>query len=395
MPWPTPCALDRPRTPETMEKCAAFRLRNAGQTTVPLYLGEVAEQATDQMWYTPVARDHMPAHTEEYIASTKELGHGMGNLNDQVSGLWKTPRVARGGYTRDKGDPDQERLTLEGEAAMWSTPKSSEGFSGADFAKADRSNTGAGLATEAALWPTPQSRDHKGADQETVDRGNACPLNEVAVTWATPSSSDSTGTTGGGQVRSLRTDAGTWRTPNLTDANGGVRLGEGQLQLAQQTTQWNTPRASDGEKGGPNQSFTDGEGQPLPAQAAQWQTPSVAMTEGGQTSRSGDRRDELLLPSQAKDLSMRQDQENSTDGAPSSHAGRSLNPLFVELLMSWPPGWTLLLSTVSTAFVCSEMAFTLWKARMRSELLRLGSPPAPPLAKAPKPPEPEQFGLFN
>ena len=92
---------------------------------------------------------------------------------------------------------------------------------------------------------------------------------------------------------------------------------------------------------------------------------------------------------------MHQDQENSTDGETSSRVGRSLNPLFVELLMSWPPGWTLLLSTVSTAYVCSGTAFTLWRGRMRSELLALGLPPGAPPAKAPPPPEPEQFGLFG
>lgn len=40
--WPTPTALDRPRSPETLDKCAAFRKANANQDTVPLYLGEVA-----------------------------------------------------------------------------------------------------------------------------------------------------------------------------------------------------------------------------------------------------------------------------------------------------------------------------------------------------------------
>jgi len=40
--WPTPTALDRPRTPETLAKSAEFRKRNANQNTVPLYLGEVA-----------------------------------------------------------------------------------------------------------------------------------------------------------------------------------------------------------------------------------------------------------------------------------------------------------------------------------------------------------------
>lgn len=40
------------------------------------------------------------------------------------------------------------------------------------------------------------------------------------------------------------------------------------------TMLWGTPRSSDGEKGGPNQSFGAG-GMPLPAQAAQWTTPQA------------------------------------------------------------------------------------------------------------------------
>lgn len=35
-------------------------------------------------WATPQARDHFPAHSEEYIAAKKAQGHGMQNLNDQV-----------------------------------------------------------------------------------------------------------------------------------------------------------------------------------------------------------------------------------------------------------------------------------------------------------------------
>lgn len=37
-------------------------------------------------WPTPTARDHFPAHTPEYIAEKKALGHGISNLNDQASG---------------------------------------------------------------------------------------------------------------------------------------------------------------------------------------------------------------------------------------------------------------------------------------------------------------------
>jgi hypothetical protein len=35
---------------------------------------------------------------------------------------WQPPKVARGGYTRDRGDRAQERATLIGQAAQWRTP---------------------------------------------------------------------------------------------------------------------------------------------------------------------------------------------------------------------------------------------------------------------------------
>lgn len=70
-------------------------------------------------------------------------------------------------------------------------------------------------------------------------------------------------------------------------------------------------------------------------------------------------------------------------GETSSIERRSLNPLFVEWLMGWPPGWTLL---AWTDLGCSEMELSRWKAAMRSELLSLGSPNAPP---------PAQMSLFG
>lgn len=41
--WPTMTALDRPRTPETLAKSAAYRKAKANQNTVPKYLGEVVQ----------------------------------------------------------------------------------------------------------------------------------------------------------------------------------------------------------------------------------------------------------------------------------------------------------------------------------------------------------------
>jgi hypothetical protein len=80
-----------------------------------------------------------------------------------------------------------------------------------------------------------------------------------------------------------------WRAPNVREKGGGAysdpekarqRLASGhQVNLEDQVLAlagWSSPRASDGEKGGPNMSFGAG-GTPLPAQAAQmagWNAPT-------------------------------------------------------------------------------------------------------------------------
>ncbi len=81
-------------------------------------------------------------------------------------------------------------------------------------------------------------------------------------------------------------DCGLWVTPSARDwkdspgmtaqrEDGRSRIDQLPRQVA--AAMWSTPRASDGEKGGPNQSFGAG-GQPLPAQAfhvAMWPTATV------------------------------------------------------------------------------------------------------------------------
>jgi len=49
---------------------------------------------------------------------------------------WMGPRVERGGYTRDHGNPEMQRPTLEGQAGQWQGP----------------------------AWPAPAARDYKGAN---------------------------------------------------------------------------------------------------------------------------------------------------------------------------------------------------------------------------------------
>jgi hypothetical protein len=128
----------------------------------------------------------------------------------------------------------------------------------------------------------------------------------------------------------------------------------------------------------------------LAAQTMQWATPSVADTTGGRMARSGDRSDEPLLKGQAANLDgsladadiielrrqspAGQQLQLQRDNPPSlfppgpsiypvggipSKERRSLNPLFVEWLMGWPPGWTLL---AWTDFACSETALSALEA---------------------------------
>lgn len=180
----------------------------------------------------------------------------------------------------------------------------------------------------ASAWPTPTANDWKGSGP-TLERKD-------------------------GQMRGDRLDYATeqlWTTPSAGDGQRGGAITEnmsGTSLVQQVNTLWSTPRASDAEKGGPNQAFGAG-GQPLPSQT----------------------------------VSFHRDQINESSGGKSSPDRRSLNPLFVEWLMGWPPGWTLL------AWIdlgCSETVLFHWKARMRSALLSLGLPREAP---------PAQLALFG
>jgi len=201
-----------------------------------------------------------------------------------------------------------------------------------------------------------------------------------------------------------------WLTPSANEDAAGTVDGKMQRMLTHQakevSDQWSTPRASDAEKGGPNQAFGAG-GIPLPAQAAQWATPrvssertsSIALERPDSVSSlsiaqqaemvMGEVPREIYLVSEKTqrrlgfDPSSLRDQLTYPVGATLSHPRRSLNPLFVEWLMGWPPAWTLV---AWTDFACSETELCLFKQRMRSALLSLGLPHEAP---------PAQLALFG
>jgi len=185
-----------------------------------------------------------------------------------------------------------------------------------------------------------------------------------------------------------------WPTPAARDSKGGCRksriertgatVGETLDYAAEQL--WATPAAMNPNDGEAPETWNarsaqlkvkhrngNGAGKPLAIQAQElWQTPAPADVTGGRKTRSGARGDEPLLNGQALACARRV-RQTATDGAASSTPRRCLNPLFVEWLMAWPPGWTLI---ASTGFGCSATAFIRWRRLMRSELLALGLPPA-------------------
>ena len=164
--------------------------------------------------------------------------------------------------------------------------------------------------------------------------------------------------------------------------------------LALGITNWSTPKATDGAKGGPGQSYGSGGTPPLPAQAAQWPTPAAQNWKGSSeasiTRTDGKSRMDILHY-RAEQGFTRPDPAITMHGTPSSHhapisrplwasmiashgraacrrilKGRSkrrLNPLFVGWLMGWPIGHALC--------ACSATEFTLWLQHMRGALSAL------------------------
>lgn len=222
-----------------------------------------------------------------------------------------------------------------------------------------------------------------------------------------------------------------WASPRTSDTNGIGLHGDGGMDLRTQASMWGTPRASDGEKGGPNQSFGAG-GVPLPAmavefQASAWPTPAARDSKGANsedhvttngTGRmhmdqlpnfvahgshlahpapttpagpqslrpllslylrlrampAGAVRSEMraMLRMAIRRRASRPGWARQTPSAPYVRPSfkRSLNPCFVELLMMLPAGWT--------DCDCPATAFTPWQRRARGLLSMLLSPPTPP-----------------
>ena len=161
--------------------------------------------------------------------------------------------------------------------------------------------------------------------------------------------------------------------------------------LALGITNWSTPKARNGAKGGPGQSYGSGGRPPMPAQAAQWPTPAAQNWKGSSeasiTRADGKSRMDILhyraeqgftRPAQPIMPHGQRFSPHAPISRPlwafmiASHgrvvsrrilkgrARRRLNPLFVGWLMGWPVGHALC--------ACSATEFIRWQRHMRGAL---------------------------
>ncbi len=297
-------------------------------------------------------------------------------------------------------------------------------------------------------WPTAQANDsEKRGDVAKIDGQQSC-LATTAPQWKSPAVQEpgvrserlegelghrmydrETGRLAQtGLSQQVEMTAGQWQTPNNM-AGGSVSRGHDRIDeplLAKQAEQvaaeaWTTPRSSDGEKGGPNQSF--GAGGEFAKAVEAWPTPRASMMDNGNDSGSAQRTEQGPNPGlkdtaeqwptvaatetrqgyQQRPDGMASEQnqqslttiatdflssllapepstsgEKSCESVPGSHR-RRLSPIFVAWLMGWPltalgcSGSLEMVSSPSrqpTPSVGSGAAFAEWE-RANREALRM------------------------
>lgn len=210
---------------------------------------------------------------------------------------WAT-RLRRGCLLRRKSG----RATSGSGCSLWATATQDVGRT-TKYAQG-----GTGLAAEASMWPTAKvssgDYSYSSGDHSKIVMN----LEGAAKAWATPHANMITG--------------------------AGTQGRQGGMNLQTQGTNWATPRATDGEKGGPNQQDRSGS-LPLPSQNVQWATP----TSRDWRSDLSQQTDAELYGTKGRPLS-RQVQVTYARGQRSSINSPKLNPRFVEWLMGLPQGWT-------------------------------------------------------
>lgn len=308
-------------------------------------------------------------HWREWVIALRQEYSRRAKSEPDISGSdsssWPTAKTATGDYSYSRGDHSKPVLNLEGAAKMW--PTATTNPDGRQKGMSPGASIRPNIGMAAKLWATPN-----------VPNGGR----------VNPAGTSETGIAPDGSKKQIgiETQAKAWPTPTVNMITGpGTegRQGGANLQTAVAAI-WSTPRASDGEKGGPNQSFGAG-GVPLPSMAAQWPTPTArdhrsihasdaTMAKNARPlSETVSRFSPQDLPMDAglSYLGSSQDSRRRflaflMSSPACSALPKTLNPNFVEWLMGWPIGWT------ASAQPVTE--FALWLRRMRGQLSTLCLP---------------------
>ncbi len=199
--WPTPTAMDRPRTPETMAKSAAYRKETHNKNTVPLYLGEAATNwPTPQVqnWMTPNTMDTLPPKSQETLTREHDKARPgrltPNNLRDQVAvqeGItnWPTPDayndpIARGRLPIRTVTPRGKQIHLHHAAKNWPTPTSGNPSNTNSQRGADT------LYGRIETWPTPTASEDKSSARMRREENLQDNLSPYSRHWPTPSASE-------------------------------------------------------------------------------------------------------------------------------------------------------------------------------------------------------------
>lgn len=125
---------------------------------------------------------------------------------------------------------------------------------------------------------------------------------------------------------------GSWPTPNALDGEKAPKsFAGGNLSLPQSAKTRSTPRASDGEKGGPNQSFGAG-GVPLVAQATKWATPQTANRKSARAMTRSSNNGRRSGGGQSSPPGLEQMAEMASGQMPPEMVGLDLPPATQELI---------------------------------------------------------------
>lgn len=167
---------------ETWRGPSDISKRGGSQTPEKRQAGGHSVNLEDQAehWSGPQARDHFPAHTEEYIAAKKAEGHGMRNLNDEAA-KWEAPSVAvTDGSRLTRGGDRSNELLLTGQAVeaskQWAAPaaQNHKGSSEGSIIRADGKSREDILSYQAEQFFRPPSSLQPSSPDRPIAGGSMC-----------------------------------------------------------------------------------------------------------------------------------------------------------------------------------------------------------------------------